>query len=107
MLDKYAPLKHLLKKNKKKTKPLVTSGIQKSTKIRDKLYKQIIKSKTTKTAKFETYRKSCNKTTDLLRISGQSYYQIFFEQSKNNSKILWQGINNIIYYKKNKQSTNP
>ena len=65
-------------------KPWVTSGIQRSMKIRDKVYKQIIKSKTkrNKTAKFEAYRKYRNQIIDLLKISGQSYYQFFFEQNK-------------------------
>ena len=41
----------------------------------NKLYKQMIKSKTkqNKPAKFEAYRKYCNKITDLLNISRQSY----------------------------------
>ena len=60
----------------------------------------MIKSKT----KLEAYRKNRNKITDLLKISKQSYYEIFFEQ-RNNSKILWQGANNIIYSKKNTEST--
>ena len=54
------PLRHLLKKARKQNiKPWVTSGIKRSMKIRDKIYKQVIKSKTkqNKTAKFEAYRK--------------------------------------------------
>ena len=57
-------------------KPWVTSGIQRSMKVRGKIYKQIIKSKTkqTKTAKFEAYRKYRNEIIDLLKISRQHYY---------------------------------
>ena len=69
----------------------------------------MVKSKTkqNKTAKLEAYRKYRNKIIDLLKISRQSYYKIFFEQSKNNSKLFWQGINNMIYSKKNKKSIIP
>ena len=68
----------------------------------------MIKSKTkqAKTAKFETYRICCNKLIDFLRLVDNPL-SIFFEQSKNNSKVLWQGIKNIIYSKKNKDSTSP
>ena len=41
----------------------------------------MVKSKTkqNKTAKLEAYRKYRNKIIDLLKISRQSYYKIFFE----------------------------
>ena len=44
-------------------KPWVTSGIQRSMKMRDKIYKQMVKSKTVqnKTAKFEAYRNIATK----------------------------------------------
>ena len=49
---KHAPLKKTSKKKQKeKIKPWVTWGIRHSMKIRDNLYKQFIKSKTTKHAK--------------------------------------------------------
>ena len=68
-------------------------------KIRDKLYKQFIKSKNNQTheikqAAFKKYR---NKITDLLRISKQSHYQKYFSDNKKNAKTLWQGIHEIIY----------
>ena len=65
------------------------------------------KTKQAKTEKFETYRKHRNKITHLIRIGRQSYYQNCFKQNKNNSKILWQGINYIIYCKKDIKSTRP
>ena len=64
-----------------------------------------IKTKQTKTAKLEIYEKYRNKVIDRIRIRRQSYYQNYFEQNKNNSNILWQGIKNIIYSKKGKKST--
>ena len=48
-------LKHLTKKRNQNMKPWVAFGIQRSRRIRDKTYKQLIKLKTKqiKTAKFE------------------------------------------------------
>lgn len=43
-----------------------------------------IKTKQTKTAKLEIYKKYRNKVIDRIRIRRQSYYQNYFEQNKNN-----------------------
>lgn len=43
-----------------------------------------IKTKQTKTAKLEIYKKYRNKVIDRIRIGRQSYYQNYFEQNKNN-----------------------
>ena len=45
IIDKHAPMKKQVEKNKEKIKTWVTRGIRKSMKIRDKLYKQLITSK--------------------------------------------------------------
>ena len=96
ILGKHAPLKKTSgKRQKEKIKPWVKRGIRQSMKIRDKLYKQFIKSKNNQTheikqAAFKKYR---NKITDLLRISKQSH----FSDNKKNAKTLWQGIHEIIY----------
>ena len=100
ILDKHAPLKKTSgKRQEEKIKPWVKRGIRQSMKIRDKLYKQFIKSKNNQTheikqAAFKKYR---NKITDLLRISKQSHYQKYFSDNKKNAKTLWQGIHEIIY----------
>ena len=57
MLDKHAPVKQGIRKDKKiEQKPWVTKGIQTSMKRRDKLYKEAIKKKDTqkKIQKHET-----------------------------------------------------
>ena len=64
MLDKHAPFKTFTKKKQKQNmKPWVNSGIQRPMKMRDKIYKQMVKSKTVqnKTAKFEAYRNIATK----------------------------------------------
>lgn len=43
-----------------------------------------IKTKQTKKAKLEIYKKYRNKVIDRIRIGRQSYYQNYFEQNKNN-----------------------
>ena len=53
-------------------------------KIRDKFYKQTIKTKNKpqKLSKHNSYKKYRNKITELLRISKQTYYQKYFEKNK-------------------------
>ena len=67
-------------------------------KIRDKFYKQMIKTKRKqqKLSKHNSYNKYRNKITKLLRISRQTYFQKYFEKNKKNSKRIWQGIPEII-----------
>ena len=109
ILDKHVPLKKASrKKQKEKIKPWVTRGIRQSMKIRDKLYKQFIKSKNNeireiKQTAFKTYR---NKITDLLQTSRQSHYQKYFSDNKKNAKALSQGIHEIIYSKKAGKTNN-
>ena len=93
-LDKHAPFKTFTKKKQKQNmKPWVTSGIQRSLKMRDEIYKQMVKSKTkqNETAKFEAYRKYYNKILDLLKISRQSYYQFFLNKTKVIQKFYGKG----------------
>ena len=74
--------------NKITSKPWII-GIKTSVKIRDKFYKQMIKtkSKQQKLSKHNSYKKYRNKITELLRISKQTYYQKYFEENKKNSKV--------------------
>ena len=73
-------------------------GTKHSMKIRDKLYKQFIKSKNSQTREIKqaAFKKYRNKIIDLLRRSRQSYYQKYFSDNKKNAKVLWQGIHEII-----------
>ena len=66
----------------------ITRGIKTSVIIRDKFYKQMIKTKNKqqKLSKHNSYKKYINKITELLRISKQTYYQKHFEENKNNFK---------------------
>ena len=72
------------KKQEQNMKPWVTLGIQRSMKTREKIYTQVIKLKTeqNKTAKFEAYRKYCNKII-YPRILLDNPITNFFEQNMN------------------------
>ena len=89
--------------NKITSKPWII-GIKTSVKIRDKFYKQMIKtkSKQQKLSKHNSYKKYRNKITELLRISKQTYYQKYFEENKY-SKRIWQSIHEIISSRKSKK----
>ena len=106
ILDKHAPIKVIEKKeNKITSKPWITRGIKTSMKIRDKFYKQMIKtkSKQQKLSRHNSYKKYRNKIAQLLRISKQTYYQNCFDKNKKNSKRIWQGIHKIISSRKSKK----
>ena len=110
VLDRHAPFKQLtVKERKEKLKPWVTNGIKSSMKVRDKLYKQMIKTKCVnlKKQKETEFKKYRNKIVDLLKISKHSYYQRYFEENKKNFKAIWQGIHDIVYSKKSKTTNSP
>ena len=74
---------------KKKIKPWVTRVVRHSVKIRDKLYKQFIKSRNNQTREIKpaAFKRYQNKITDL-RKSRQSHYQKYFRDNKKNAKAL-------------------
>ena len=67
-----------------KSKPWVTKGTIKSIKVRDKLYKEFIRSKIRQECeyKYSAFKKYRNKITGLLKISRQSYYENSFNENK-------------------------
>ena len=108
ILDKHAPTKVIEKKeNEITSKPWVTRGIKTPMKIRDKFYKQIIKTKREqqKLSKHNSCKKYRNKITELLRISKQTCYQKYFGKNKKNSKRISQGIHEIICSRKSKKDS--
>ena len=87
----------------------MSRGIRHSMKIRNKLYKQFIKSKSNRTREMKqaVFKKYRNKIIELLQISRQSYYQKYFSDNKKNAKALWLGIHEIIYSKKSGKTNSP
>ena len=107
MLDKYLPLKKITKKEfKQRFKPWITSGIQKSIKIRDKFLKLYIKSKNIYLKEnyhkiYKTYR---NQIVSLTKQSKKNHYQNYFTVNYNNIKKTWDGIKSIINISNNKSA---
>ena len=109
-LDKNAPLKTVSKIGEKVLqKPWITNGIKTSIKVRDKLYKQMIKQKDAilKNQKQMLYKRYRNKIVDLLKITKEAYYKNYFQENRKNSRALWSGINEIIYSKKSSKTIPP
>ena len=83
-------------------KPWITKGIKQSIKVRDRLYKDMIRTKNIQLhqIKEKSFKKYRNKIVDLIKLTENSTTRNFFEENKRNSKAIWQGIHDIIYSKK-------
>ena len=102
LLDRHAPFKSF---NKKpciySPKPWITTGIAKSIKVKDNLYKKFssetnLQKKAEYQKQFRTYR---NYISTLLRCSNDSYYNQLFEESKINIKTVWKTVKELITIK--------
>ena len=81
-----------------KQKPWLTSGILKSIKIRDDLYKKFLLAKDSlrKQNLLRDFKIKRNLITSLIRSSKSQYYKTFFIEHCNNAKKTWEGIRDII-----------
>ena len=83
-------------------KPWISSGITKSLKIKNNLYKKFIKTKSVYYhTKFKLYR---NKINHLIRISKINYYRDYFRHNKSHIKNIWKGIKQVISLKSSSYS---
>ena len=102
ILDEHTPSKRLSKyKLKFKTKPWITSALQKSISIKNKLFsdyinKKYLSQKTELHIKYKSYR---NMLSTLMKQSKQNYFTKLFENNLRNLKNTWKGIKSIIYMK--------
>ena len=83
------------------SKPWITTGIAKSIKVKDNLYKKFssetnLQKKAEYQKQFRTYR---NYISTLLRCSNDSYYNQLFEESKINIKTVWKTVKELITIK--------
>ena len=102
ILDDYAPLKNLSKyKLKFKTKSRITTALQKSITIKNKLFSDFINKKdlTLKTELHIKRKSERNMLSTLMKKSKQNYFPRFFENNLKNLKNTWKGIKNIISMK--------
>ena len=101
-LDKHAPLKKLSKyKLKFKTKPWITTALQKSISVKNKLFSNFINKKdlTQKTELHIKYKSYRNMLPTLMKKSKQNYFTKFFENNLKNLKNTWKGIKSKISMK--------
>ena len=94
-----APFKKLSKKEiELKQKPWLTSGILKSMKTRDNIYKKFMLAKDPlrKQNLLRDFKNKRNLITTTIRSSKSQYYKNFFQEHCKNAKKTWEGIRNII-----------
>ena len=99
ILDKYAPIKKLSKKELKGlSKPWITTGIRKSIKRRDKILNSYIKCKdnTRKEELHSEYKTLRNRIVSLIKFSKKDHYRNFFVENSKDIRKTWKGIKSII-----------
>ena len=108
LLNQYAPLRRLTKKQRLESKPWITTGLKKSIYLRDKLLNKYIKCKdpNKKTALHNEYKAYRNMIVTLLRKSKHNHFSKFFHLNSKNSKKIWEGINSYLNRRKNSENRN-
>ena len=87
-----------MRKEENFNKPWFTSGLKKSSIVKNKLYKKFILSPTPLNLKeYKIYK---NKYVHILRKAKKTYFSKKFEESKNNIKSTWITINQLLNKKK-------
>ena len=102
LLSNYVPLKKINKyKLKFRSKPWITTGLQKSISVKNKFLTNFIKKKDpAKKAELHLqYKNHRNLLSTLLKKSKENYYKKCFESNWNNAKIIWKGIKSLITLK--------
>ena len=82
----------------------MTHGISKSVTEKNKLYRKYLKTPNRKNE--ETYKKHKNKLNHLVKLAKKNYYEKQFVNYKNNSRMTWKTINEILN-RRNEKSTLP
>ena len=95
VLDKHAPLRPQTRIEKKlNKKPWITSGLLKSIKTKNKLFKKLFKSNNPKEKAF--YPKYLNKLTHVKYAAKRNYYENLIKTNSRNSSQTWSAIREII-----------
>ena len=98
MISNHAPLRKAKKRDLKfQSKPWITSGLQKSIAIKNKLFDKFIKSNKPiiKEKLHNDYKSYRNMISTLLKQSKKNYYGKYFKDNINNMKNTWEGIRSI------------
>ena len=90
--NKHAPIKSV-KVSNNRSKPWITSGLKKSMRVQDKLYKQWLRTRNLNfLSKYKKYR---NKITYINKLYRTLYYNDVLADSSNSEK-MWDNINLIV-----------
>ena len=103
MISNHAPLRKAKKRDLKfQSKPWITSGLQKSIAIKNKLFDKFIKSTNPiiKEKLHNDYKSYRNMISTLLKQRKKNYYDKYFKDNINNMKNTWKGIRSIISLQK-------
>ena len=98
MISNHAPLGEAKKWDLKfQSKPWITSGLQKSIAIKNKLFDKFIKSTKPiiKEKLHNDYKSYRNMISTLLKQSKKNYYDKYFKDNINNMKNTWEEIRSI------------
>ena len=98
-VDEFAPMrKASRKKNKLRCRPWLTGRLLKSIRIKNKMYYNLRKKPdTSQNHKYKIYRNLLN---SLIKQTNVDYYHNVLNDNKNNSKKIWNIVNELIYNKK-------
>jgi len=95
-LKEQAPPKQQTKSKKRLAhKPWITTGLLRSIKTKNNLYRALVCSRFKNQNAHEKYKKYRNKVTHLLEESKRNYYQSQILSCGNVSKKMWNLINNL------------
>ena len=102
ILDIHAPLKQQKQKQKfVNKKPWITPAILVSVQSKQWHYKKFIREKVSskKQELHEKFKKYRNALVKIVRTSKKNYYRTYFQDHKNNIKLAWKGIKELICLK--------
>ena len=90
------------KENKLRCRPWLTRGLLKSIRIKNKMYSNLReKPDTSQSHKYKIYRNVLNR---LIKQAKVDYYHNVLKDNKNNSKKVWNIVNELLYNRKQKNS---
>ena len=101
VVDKHAPKRLQTRRESKiNNKPWLTKGILRSIKVKQKIYKQVLKDQTG--TKWEYFKKYRNKLTHIIEASKRIYFKNKIQNNKTQINKLWSVMNNIVNLKSKK-----
>ena len=103
VVDEFAPMRKASRKeNKLRCRPWLTRGLLKSIRIKNKMYNNLReKPDTSQSHKYKIYRNLLNR---LIKQAKVDYYHNVLKDNKNNSKKVWNIVNELVYNRKQKNS---